>query len=804
MSNVKVGDGEVGKSTFLSRLALGARSLQPILRAEPQPASQLPILHDLDQPFIFDIRMYNRPYRFEFYDTASPQNYTLLRPDVLILCYDITRRSTLYSLQTGWKSTIEGHFNYNEQIPIVVLGLKRDLRKEWTQAERDAGRLGESVMPQEGLRVTQEMRCDRYAECSALTGELCTLNGFKNIRDAPSQVEEFEEQSSSFCDNLLMFYETTSQHVPRLKEKVDERMKHAEGLIRQSERVDKGLKELLSRLEGVCKDASGPLENLRRLWEKIRWVLNQSQATRLKANMSLTIAQMSLFMNMLVLEAREATVVTDPVLKEENEKYILRLRGQARRQIPMIKSHRLRLEQLDEAEGSQSQTERRENRSITKSVKKFERSLKRQLDKHEPSPRRPQYASVNRPPARRNSLQTTTSPTRTETCSEGISSSNRSSELSYRSRPGEDISPSNNQSPVLRFSTSNQLRIPLSQGSNLYEVPRPVNSVLPDSSPAPSPLRTSARRPQVPIQAPRVRDRGFGPEESYGQWPDRVWDDSEIDVEPGDDVGHSFSSNASESHGLDGRDDNSVHVAPLAPHESRYKEETPRREAVLDSDHNFDDCMEHSVHRGNPGKAAQIHTRSKDAKRGTGLQMTRGLIDNGNDRRESDLHETRDPVNNGRAVQTPSRRFESLPRIVACQDSSRRSRCNANASEMRMRSLSNGTDHRGDKSWEQDVSDWHGEESEAEASRNHRGISRNQHISESSNGVGEERLDSKTSRLTTSEALATIHDASADYKRRKDLKKLAEKRKRDMRGVVTGDPEDDDEYKRRQRWARRR
>lgn len=29
------------------------------------------------------------------------------------------------------------------------------------------------VMPQEGLRIAQEMRCDLYAECSALTGELC-------------------------------------------------------------------------------------------------------------------------------------------------------------------------------------------------------------------------------------------------------------------------------------------------------------------------------------------------------------------------------------------------------------------------------------------------------------------------------------------------------------------------------------------------------------------------------------------------------------------------------------------------------
>ena len=138
--------------------------------------------------------MYNRPYRFEFSDTASPTSYYTLRPDLLVLCYDITRRATLYNLKERWKHTIDGHFNADERIPVVVVGLKRDLREEWTaeeyaalEAEADLGRggwgsgggsaevrrYGRCVMPQEGVRVAQEMRADRYAECSALTGELC-------------------------------------------------------------------------------------------------------------------------------------------------------------------------------------------------------------------------------------------------------------------------------------------------------------------------------------------------------------------------------------------------------------------------------------------------------------------------------------------------------------------------------------------------------------------------------------------------------------------------------------------------------
>lgn len=47
-------------------------------------------------------------------------------------------------------------------MPLMLLGLKRDLRRE------EQG----MIWPQEGYKFAQEMRCDRYAECSAVTGEL--------------------------------------------------------------------------------------------------------------------------------------------------------------------------------------------------------------------------------------------------------------------------------------------------------------------------------------------------------------------------------------------------------------------------------------------------------------------------------------------------------------------------------------------------------------------------------------------------------------------------------------------------------
>jgi GTPase SAR1 family protein len=75
--------------------------------------------------------MYNRPYRFEFSDTASPQNYTLLRPNFVILCYDISDRRSLINVQEVWRKDVTRHYTHRDEgIPVMLLGLKRDLRVE--------------------------------------------------------------------------------------------------------------------------------------------------------------------------------------------------------------------------------------------------------------------------------------------------------------------------------------------------------------------------------------------------------------------------------------------------------------------------------------------------------------------------------------------------------------------------------------------------------------------------------------------------------------------------------------------------
>lgn len=53
----------------------------------------------MDQPFIFEIKVGVKQFRLEFFDTSSPENWRLLDPDVLVICYDISQRLTLINMQ---------------------------------------------------------------------------------------------------------------------------------------------------------------------------------------------------------------------------------------------------------------------------------------------------------------------------------------------------------------------------------------------------------------------------------------------------------------------------------------------------------------------------------------------------------------------------------------------------------------------------------------------------------------------------------------------------------------------------------
>lgn len=67
----------------------------------PKPGKPVPItlLSDNNQPFIFEISAARQPFRFQFYDTSCPEDWTNITPNLIVLCYDISSRLSLINAQ---------------------------------------------------------------------------------------------------------------------------------------------------------------------------------------------------------------------------------------------------------------------------------------------------------------------------------------------------------------------------------------------------------------------------------------------------------------------------------------------------------------------------------------------------------------------------------------------------------------------------------------------------------------------------------------------------------------------------------
>ena len=159
-----LGSPGTGKATFLSRL--------PQVRVEPvTPATPLTQINLESRPFTFSVSLFRRPYTFHIWPSTGtlftdsfPDN-----PKFVIITYDITSRASLHNAQFYWRKQFMQHYeDLEHETPVMLLGLKRDQRN--TDMDDEGKTL--CVMPQEGLTAASEMRCDKYAECSALTGEL--------------------------------------------------------------------------------------------------------------------------------------------------------------------------------------------------------------------------------------------------------------------------------------------------------------------------------------------------------------------------------------------------------------------------------------------------------------------------------------------------------------------------------------------------------------------------------------------------------------------------------------------------------
>lgn len=108
------------------------------------------------------------------WDTAGQEDYERLRPlaysqsHVILIGFSVDSPDSLENVQHKW--ILEARDKCPD-VPIILVGLKNDLRQDPAAIEEMRKRSQRFVTAREGEQMAQVCGARRYLECSSLTGE---------------------------------------------------------------------------------------------------------------------------------------------------------------------------------------------------------------------------------------------------------------------------------------------------------------------------------------------------------------------------------------------------------------------------------------------------------------------------------------------------------------------------------------------------------------------------------------------------------------------------------------------------------
>ena len=161
MYNVKcvvVGDGAVGKSSLLICFTTNAF-----------PGEYTPTVFD---NYSVAVKLDGIPATLGLWDTAGQEEYNRLRPlsyamtDVFIVCFSVVNPISFDNVFTRWYPEIR---HYSPHRPIVLVGLKVDLRDDPANIEKLQNQNEEPISHQQGVSLAKKIGAVKFFECSSLT-----------------------------------------------------------------------------------------------------------------------------------------------------------------------------------------------------------------------------------------------------------------------------------------------------------------------------------------------------------------------------------------------------------------------------------------------------------------------------------------------------------------------------------------------------------------------------------------------------------------------------------------------------------
>ncbi|KAH3673683.1 hypothetical protein WICMUC_003499 [Wickerhamomyces mucosus] len=179
---VIVGDGACGKTSLLYVFSLGEF-----------PTEYHPTVFE---NYVTDCRVDGKAVQLALWDTAGQEEYERLRPlsyskaHVILIGYAIDQPESLSNAFKKWSIEVS---RYCPGIPIILVGLKKDLRTEESTDKK-------FVQTFQGQDIAKRIGAKKFLECSALTGE-----GVDDVFEAATRTSLLisDEKSSNTCCTIL-------------------------------------------------------------------------------------------------------------------------------------------------------------------------------------------------------------------------------------------------------------------------------------------------------------------------------------------------------------------------------------------------------------------------------------------------------------------------------------------------------------------------------------------------------------------------------------------------------------------------
>ena len=172
-----VGDGDCGKTC-----------LYTIFAKDNFPEEYVPKRFE---PYVADIEVDGIQVELALWDMhTGSKNYDKLRPlsypdtDVILMCFSIGSPDSLDNIPERWLPEV---IHFCPDIPVILVGNKKDLRNDPNTVEELAKMKKEPVKLEDGKNMAEKIGAFAYYECSAKSKE-----GVKEVFDDAARIATIE------------------------------------------------------------------------------------------------------------------------------------------------------------------------------------------------------------------------------------------------------------------------------------------------------------------------------------------------------------------------------------------------------------------------------------------------------------------------------------------------------------------------------------------------------------------------------------------------------------------------------------